>query len=145
MQLEITPEQKDIALNWVVNQVNKDASIFLNPKVGKVEFKRLFSIKKHGKWVSLTNIDISYIDAESFVCRYLSDSALKKLRNYLRVSASRMGKRTLQVQLDAEHEIMLGNLRDLTGMKDTEIVRKLIEIAKVEKITKTEEQLEITL
>jgi hypothetical protein len=30
-------------------------------------------------------------------------------------------------------------------MKDTEIVRKLIEIAKVEKITKTEEQLEITL
>jgi len=147
MKIKIKPEEKNTALNWIRNQTNKKSNIFVNDEIGKDELAKLISLKKKSvkKIIELSNDEISPIETENFINRCLSETALKKLSTTLRVAASRIGTITLQVKIEASNKDKLEYLAVKTGMKKTDIINKLIELADLDKITKTEEQLEIKL
>lgn len=139
--------EKNTALKWLRNRQSKNENIFLNKEIGEAELEELFSFKKRGvkKRIEFSNDEISPADTQRFINKCLSESALKKLRTTMRVAASRLGTTTLQVKVDATNKDKLDYLALKTGMKKTDIINKLIELADLKKITITEEQLEITL
>ena len=136
---EILKTNHTAQLKWLDNQIKKgNDSIFLNAKLAMTAYKRLQN-------KSMGIIDDK--DVEKLIGERLTDDAKKKLITTLRVAKTRAEKKgfQLQVNITYSNNEKLKILMDETGMKKQDVINKLIELADLEKITKTEEQLEITL
>lgn len=135
-QNEILKTEHAKQLKWLDKQISDaKSSLFLNPKVAMKEYEAL------GK-----DLIPDPLDVESFMNRYLTESAKKRLITTLKVAATRAKKGlAYQVNLEDKNKAKLEYLATKTGMKKADIINKLIEMADLEVITKKEEQLEITL
>jgi len=136
---QITLKNNHISqVNWLENQIAKgNDSIFLNSKNAIVAYTKL--VNKHTGLVPDSEI-------EYFMASRLTESAMKKLITTLRVAETRSkADFTLQVSISQRNRMNLERLASQTGMKRNEIINKLLELATVSKISKSEEQLEITL
>ena len=124
---------------WLENQMKKfNLEIFLNPE------------RAIAAWNKLLDANMGSIedkDLEKFVARYLSELGIKKLTITLRVAETRAKRKgfKLQCNIDYSNNQKLDLLMEATGMSKGDVINKLIELADLKKITKTEEQLEITL
>jgi len=127
-------------INWLTGHLTKNnGSIFLNIDKAEKAFSKLLT-ENMGQ--------IENKDLEKFVARYLSETGIKKLTTTLRVAETRAKKKAFKLQCNIKYSNnqKLEKLMIDTGMKNKgEVIDKLIELANLEKITKTEEQLEITL
>ena len=125
-------------ITWLDNQIRKNnLSIFMNAKRAITAYEQLQS----------ANIGlVSDKDVEKFIASRLSTSGTKKLITTLRVAETRAKSGfALQTTITTTNKNKLDYLAFKTGMKKNDIINKLLELANLEKITKTEEQLEITL
>ena len=127
-----------LQISWLENQIAKgNNSIFLNSKNATVAYTKLVN-----KYTGLIPDD----EVEYFMASRLTDSVMKKLLTTLRVAETRnKSDFTLQVTITNRNRANLEKLASQTGMKRNEIINKLLELATVSKISKSEEQLEITL
>lgn len=135
---KITKTNHTAQIKWLDGQIRKNNnSIFLNPKLALPAYEKINDIEMG----LVTNREL-----EKFISRYLSESGIKKLVTTLRVAETRSKCGfSLQVTISNQSKSKLDYLANKTGMKKNEIVEKLLELADLEKITKTEQQLEITL
>jgi len=125
-------------LKWLDGQLRKNnMSIFLNGKIATDAYEKL-----NQDSVGL----ISNEDVEHFVATKLSEQGIKKLITTLRVAESRSKSGfPLQANITEKNKSKLDYLTAKTGMKQNEVINKLIEMSDLQSLTKTEEQLEITL
>lgn len=136
---EILKTNHTAQLKWLDGQIKKDnMSIFLNAKLAMTAYKRL-----QNKNMGI----IDDKDVEKLIGDRLTDEAKKKLVTTLRVAETRSKKNGFQLQatITYSNNEKLKMLMTETGMKKQDVINKLIELADLKKITKTEEQLEITL
>ena len=134
---EILKTEHTKQLKWLDGQIAKnDNSIFVNPKTAIDNYEAL-------KDESLV---ISNDEIEKYIARNLSEAGKKKLITTLRVAETRAkAGAKLQVTITEKNKSKLDYLADKTGMKKVDIINKLIEMANLSTVTKTEQQLEITL
>lgn len=126
-------------IKWLDGQIAKNnRSIFLNPEKAEAAYNKL-NEENMGQ--------IEKKDLEKFVARYLSESGIKKIITTIRVAETRAKKKGFKLQCNIEfsNNQKLEKLMKATGMNKGEVINKLIELANINKITKKEEQLEITL
>jgi hypothetical protein len=123
---------------WLDGQLRKNnLSIFLNAKIAIAAYEKLNS-----DCMGL----ISDSDLEEFISSRLSKNGMKKLITTLRVAESRSKNGfALQASITQDNKNKLDYLASRTGMKKNDVINKLIELADLSVLTKTEEQLEITL
>lgn len=134
---EILKTEHAKQLLWLDGQIRKNNTrIFVNPKKAIEFYEGLQS----------NSLIIEHADIEKFMARFLSDSGKKKLITTLRVAETRAKSgATVQVRLKTKNKDKLDYLVSKTGMKKVDIINKLIEMADLTTVTKTEKQLEITL
>lgn len=136
--IEILKTNHTAQIKWLDNQILKNnLSIFLNAKRALTAYNKL-KADNMGQ--------ISDQEVEKFVSSRLSETGMKKLITTLRVAETRAKSGfTLQATITVQNKQKLDYLAAETGMKKNDIINKLIELADLRRITKTEEQLEITL
>lgn len=129
----ITMENKNVVLNWLRNQINKNADIFIDSGAAKADLDKFFVLKRKGgkKDIYLTNDDISVAKTEEFINKFLNPAASKKLGITLRVSSSRLGVSVLQVKIEYANKRKLDYLVKESGLTKVEVVNKLIDLATI--------------
>jgi len=127
---EILKTDKHTQLKWLRNQVNKkNMGIFIHPDKGLQQFNELVNFKTSKRLIARENHEISLQEVVGFVARCLTEVATKKLVNTLRVTASRLGKKSLQTTLSHEAEKMLNHMVSESSVTKAELLNQIIEHA----------------
>jgi len=127
---EILKTDKHTQLKWLRNQMsNNNVGIFVNPEKGGQLFNELVNFKTSKGLIKRENHEISMLEVTNFVARTLTATARGKLLNTLRVTASRLGKKSLQTALSHEAEKMLNHMVSESSVTKVEFLNQVIEYA----------------
>jgi len=127
---EILKTDKHTQLKWLRNQMSKNnVCIFVNPDIGLPLFNDLVNFNTPKGLIKRENHEIAMREVTDFVARCLTVTATKKLVNTLRVTASRLGKKSLQTPLSHEAEKMLNYMVSQSSVTKVELLNQMIEYA----------------
>lgn len=136
---KITTTNHTAQVTWLENQFKKcNDSVFMKKETAQKAWNKILD-ENLGLPVNR--------EIEKFMAKYLNKTGVKALTNTLRVAETRAKKKgfKLQCNIKVSNNRKLEEMMNATGLTKGAVLDKLIELANLEKITKTEEQLEITL